>query len=80
MPLGSALCASAWSRWHRIHKDHDAFLRVREAILILARRASFLGCCLLALSLFWFVGLSQKALEEFTVLIELLDRVGVVGA
>ena len=33
-------------------KDHDAFLGVREAVPILACHASFLGCCLLALSFF----------------------------
>jgi len=35
-------------------KDHDAFLRVREAISVLARHASFLGYCLFAVS---FTGL-----------------------
>ena len=33
-------------------KDHDAFLRVGEAVPILARRASFLGYRLFAVSLF----------------------------
>ena len=61
-------------------KDHDAFLEVGEAIPILARRASFLGCCLLALSFFRPAGLSQEALEELAVLVEVLDGVGVVGA
>jgi len=56
----------------RSPKDHEAFLGVGEAIIIPTRRASFLGCCLLALSFLW--------LEELIVLIEVLDRVGVVGA
>ena len=59
---------------------HDALLGVRKAIPILARRASFLGCCLLALSFFWPAGLSQEALEELTVLVEVFDGVGMVGA
>ena len=61
-------------------KDHEAFLGVRKTIIILAYRAFFLGRCLLALSLLWPAGLSQKALEEFAVLVEVLDGVGVVGA
>ena len=39
-------------------KDHDAFLGVREAIAILAHRASFLGYRLLAFSFFCPVSLS----------------------
>ena len=61
-------------------KDHEAFLGVEKAIPILARHASFLGRCLLALSFFGSAGLSQKALEEFAVLVEVLNGVGVVGA
>ena len=49
-------------------EDHDAFLEVREAVLVLACRAYLLGYCLLALSFFWPTGLSQEALEELTVL------------
>ena len=64
----------------RYPKDHVAFLRIRKVIPILAHCASFLGCYLLALSLFRPTGLSQKALEEFVVLVEVLDGVGVVGA
>ena len=64
----------------RSPKDHEAFFGIRKAIPILACRTSFLGHSLLALSFFWPVGLSQKALEEFAVLVEVLDRVGVVGA
>jgi len=45
-------------------EDHDAFLEIRKAVLILAHHASFLGYCLLALSFFWPVGLSQKALRS----------------
>ena len=62
------------------HKDHEAFLRVGKAIIILACRASFLGCCLLALSFLRPAGLSQKALKELAVLVEVFDRVGVIGA
>ena len=39
-------------------EDHEAFLDIEKAIPILARRASFLGHCLLALSFFWSTGLS----------------------
>ena len=39
-------------------EDHDAFLGIGKAIPILARRAPFLGCCLLALSFLWPIGLS----------------------
>ena len=39
-------------------KDHDAFLGVGKAVPILARCASFLGRCLLALSFFRPTGLS----------------------
>ena len=60
-------------------EDHDAFLRVGEVVSILARRTSFLGCYLLALSFFRPTGLSQEALEELTVLIEVLDGVSMVG-
>ena len=80
MPFCSALCASAWSRWHQIPKDHEAFLRIRKANPILARRASFLGCYLLALSFFCPSGLLREALEELVVLVEVFDGVGVVGA
>ena len=61
-------------------EDHDAFLRVEKAIPILARRASFLGCCFLALPIFWPASLSQEALEELAVLVEVLDEVSMVGA
>ena len=73
MPLCSIPCAGAWSDGIGSPKEHEAFLRVGEATIILARHASFLGRCLLALSLFWSTGLSQKALEEFAVLVEVLD-------
>ena len=39
-------------------KDHEAFLGVRKAVPILARHASFLGRCLLALSFLRPTGLS----------------------
>ena len=39
-------------------EDHDAFLRVGEAVFVLARHASFLGYRLFATSFFWPVGLS----------------------
>ena len=61
-------------------EDHKAFLEIEKAIPILARHTSFLGRCLLALSFFWSAGLSQKALEEFAVLVEVLDGVGMVDA
>ena len=64
----------------RSPEDHEAFLRIRKAVPILACHASFLGRCLLALSFFWSTGLSQKALEEFAFLVEVLDGVGMVGA
>ena len=64
----------------RSPEDHEAFLEIRKAIPILAYHVSFLGRCLLALSFFRSTGLSQKALEEFAVLVEVLDGVGVVGA
>ena len=55
-------------------------LGIGKAIPILARRALFLGCCLLALSFFRPAGLSHEALKELTVLVEVLNGVGVVGA
>ena len=61
-------------------KDHDAFLGVREAVPVLAYRASFLGCCLFAVSFFWPAGLSQEMFEELVVLVEVFDGLGVVGA
>jgi len=61
-------------------KDHDAFFRFGEAISILASRASFLGCCLFVVSLLWPAGLSEETFEELTVLVEVFDGVGVVGA
>ena len=51
-----------------------------SVVRTLARHALFLGCYLLALSFLRPASLSQKALEEFTVLVEVLDRVGMVGA
>ena len=64
----------------RSAEDHDAFLRVGETVSIVARRASFLGCCLLAFSFFRPAGLSQETFEELAVLVEVFDGVGVVGA
>ena len=61
-------------------KDHEAFLEVGEAIFILARLASFLGCLLLAVPFLWLGGLPQEALEELIVLIEVFDGIGMVGA
>ena len=61
-------------------KDHDAFLRVGEAVPILARRASFLGYRLFAISFFCHADLSQETFEELAVLVEVFDRVGMVGA
>ena len=61
-------------------EDHDAFLRVRETISVLARRASFLGCCLFVVSLLWPAGLSEKTFEELAVLVEVFYGVGMVHA
>ena len=80
MPLYSAPCAGAWSRCNWIIKDHEAFLGVGKAIIILAYHASFLGCCLFVVSLLWPAGLSEKTFEELIVLVEVFDEVGVVGS
>ena len=61
-------------------KDHDAFHGVEEAVPVLARRASILGCRLFAVSFFWPAGLSQETFEELIVLVDVLDGVGMVGA
>ena len=61
-------------------KDHEAFLEVGEAVFILARRASFLGCLLLAYPFLWLGGLPQEALEVLVVLVEMFDGIGMVGA
>ena len=54
-------------------KDQEAFLRVMEAIIILARHASFLGHLLLAFPFLWLGGLPQEVLEELVVLVEVFD-------
>ena len=41
----------------RSPKDHEAFLKVGEAVTILAHRASFLGLLLLAFPFLWLGGL-----------------------
>ena len=64
----------------RSPKDHEAFLGIGKVIPILGCHASFLGRCFLAIFFFGSTGLSQKALEEFIVLVEVLDGVGVVSA
>ena len=61
-------------------EDHDALLRFRETISVLACRASLLGCHLLVVSFFRPADLSQETFEELTFLIEVFDGVGVVGA
>ena len=61
-------------------KDHEAFLRVGEAVSILTHHASLLGHVLLAIPFLWLAGLPQEVLKELAVLVEVLDRVGVVGA
>ena len=61
-------------------KDHDAFVWVRENVPVLACHASFLGRRLLAVSLLWPADLSEETFEELTVLVEVFDGVGVVGA
>ena len=64
----------------RSPKDHDAFLGIGKVVRTLAYHTPFLGYCLLALSFLWPAGLSQKALEEFVVLVEVLDGICMVGA
>ena len=61
-------------------EDHEAFLRIGKAIPILARHASFLGCCLFVISFFRPTGQSKETFEELTVLVEVFDGVGMVGA
>ena len=61
-------------------KDHEAFLGVGEAIFIHARRTSFLDCLVLAFPFLWLSGLPQEALQELTVLVEVFDGIGMVGA
>ena len=61
-------------------EDHDAFISVGETISVLACHASFLGCRLFVVSLLWRAGLSEETFEELTVLVEVFDGVGVVGA
>ena len=61
-------------------EDHDALLRFRETIPVLACRTTPLDCRLLAVSLLWRVGLSEEMFEELAVLIEVFDEVGMVGA
>ena len=61
-------------------EDHDAFLRVGEAVFVLARCTSFLGCRLFAVSFFQPADLSWETFEELIVLVEVFDGVGVVGA
>ena len=61
-------------------KDHEAFLGVRGAIIILARHASFLGYLLLAFPFLRLADVPQKALEKLAVLVEVLDEVDVVCA
>ena len=64
----------------RSAKDHDAYLRVEETVSVLARHASFLGCCLFTVSFFRPTSLAKETFEELAVLIEVFDGVGVVGA
>ena len=42
--------------------------------------SSFLGCHLFVVSLLWPAGLSEEMFEELTVLVEVFDEVGMVGA
>ena len=42
--------------------------------------APFLGRCFCAFFFLWPAGLSQKALEELAILVEVFDGVGMVGA
>ena len=61
-------------------EDHDSFLRVREVVSVLARHASFLGYRLFAVSFFWPTGLLQETFKELVALVEVFDRVDMVGA
>ena len=61
-------------------EDHDALLRFRETISVLACRASLLVYRLLAISLLWSAGLSEEMFEELALLVEVFDRAGVVQA
>ena len=61
-------------------EDHDALLRFGEAVSVLAYRTSFLGRRLFAVSLLWPAGLSEETFEKLTLLIEVFDGVGMVGA
>jgi len=61
-------------------EDHDALLRFRETISILAYRATPPDYQLLAVPLLWRAGLSEETFEELTLLVEVFDGVGVVGA
>ena len=61
-------------------KDHEAFLRVGEALIILVHRASFLGRLLLAFPFLWLGGLPHEALKELTIFVEVFDAIGMVGA
>ena len=64
----------------RSAEDHDAFLRVREDVPILACCAPFLSYRLLAVSFFWPAGMSQEMFKKLAVLVEVFNGVGVVGA
>jgi len=61
-------------------EDHDALLRFKETIPVLACRATPLGCRLLAVSLLWPTGLSEETFEELALLVEVFDGVGVIEA
>ena len=60
-------------------KDHDTFVSIREVVHVFACRTSLLGCCLFVVSLLWPTDLSEETFEELTLLVEVFDRVGVVG-
>ena len=60
-------------------EDHDALLRFRETVPILAYHATPLDYQLLAVSLLWHAGLSEETFEELALLVEVFDRVGMIG-
>ena len=61
-------------------EDHDALFRFRETIPILACHATPPNCRLLAVPLLWRAGLSEEMFEELALLVEVFDRIGMIGA
>ena len=80
MPLYSILMLALGVDGIGSPKDHEAFLGVGEATIILAHRATFLRRLLLVFPFLRLAGVLLKALEELAFLIEVLDGVSMVGA